>query len=80
MNLRFDTDTQGRISGSLTIPQQNLANVPITAASVEGTKLSFAFAGFGAKFTAELGADTLTGEWNQLGMPQPAPLVLTREK
>ena len=75
---RFETDAQGRTLGFFDSPDQKLPNIPITEARVEGTKLTFGVAGFGAKYTGELAGDKLTGEWIQLGMPKPAPLVLTR--
>jgi hypothetical protein len=78
--MRFETDAQGRTVGFFDSPQQNLPNVPISDAKLEGTKYTIAIAGFGATFTGELGDGKLTGEWMQTGMPKPAPLVLTRGK
>jgi hypothetical protein len=78
--VRFETDAQGRTRGFFDSPNQNLPNIPITEAKLAGTKLTFGIAGFGAKYTGDLAGDKLTGEWLQLGMPQAAPLVLTREK
>jgi hypothetical protein len=80
VNVRFETDAQGRVQGFFDSPQQKLPNIPITEATLAGTKLTFGIAGFGAKYTGELAGDKLTGEWIQLGMPAPAPLVLTRDK
>jgi hypothetical protein len=78
--VRFETDAQGRMRGFFDSPQQNLPNIPITEAKLEGTKFMFGIAGFGAKYTGDLAAGKLTGEWTQLGMPKPAPLVLNRDK
>jgi hypothetical protein len=78
--VRFETDAQGRTRGFFDSPQQKLPNIPISEAKLEGTKLTFGIAGFGATYTGELAADKLTGEWMQAGMPKPAPLVLTRGK
>ncbi len=80
VNVRFETDAQGRTLGFFDSPQQKLPNIPINEARLEGTKLTFGVAGFGAKYTGELAGGKITGEWIQLGMPKPAPLVLTREK
>ena len=78
--VRFETDSQGRTLGLFDSPDQKLPNIPITEAKLEGTKLTFGVAGFGATYTGELAGNKLTGEWIQLGMPKAAPLVLTREK
>lgn len=80
VNVRFETDAQGRKLAFFDSPQQKLPNIPVTEARLAGTKLTFGVAGFGAKYTGELAGDKLTGEWIQLGMPAPAPLVLTRDK
>jgi hypothetical protein len=78
--MRFETDAQGRTLGFFDSPQQNLPNVPISEAKLDGTKFTIGIAGFGAKFSGELADGKLTGEWIQPGMPKPAPLVLTRAK
>ncbi len=78
--VRFESDAQGRTRGFFDSPNQNLPNIPITDARLEGTKLTFGISGFGAKYTGELAGNKLTGEWTQMGMPKPAPLVLTRDK
>lgn len=77
--VRFETDAQGRTLGYFDSTQQQLLNIPINQAEFTGTKLTFGMA-VGAKYTGELAADKLTGEWAQPGLPQPLPLVLTREK
>jgi hypothetical protein len=77
--VRFETDAQGRTTGSL----QNVdvgASLPITTGKFEGTKLTFTMAGVGGKYTGELANGKLTGEWMQLGLQKPLPLELTREK
>jgi hypothetical protein len=77
--VRFETDAQGRTFGFFDSIQQGLLNIAITSAAVTGTKLTFGMA-VGAKYTGDLAADKLTGEWTQPGIPQPLPLVLTRGK
>ncbi|HEV7607969.1 MAG TPA: hypothetical protein VGO61_11560 [Steroidobacteraceae bacterium] len=77
--VRFETDAQGHTLGFFDSTQQQILNIPITAAELAGTKLNFAL-GFGAKFTGEIAGNKLTGEWAQPGLPTPLPLVLTREK
>jgi hypothetical protein len=77
--VRFEVDAQGRQIGFFDSLQQNLLNIPITEAAVTGTKLTFTL-GFGGKFTGELAAGKMTGEWNQPGLPKPLPLELTRDK
>lgn len=78
--VRFETDAQGRTRGFFDSPQQNLPNIPINEAKLEGAKFMFGIGGFGAKYTGDLTGDKVTGEWIQLGMPKPAPLVLTKDK
>jgi hypothetical protein len=77
---RFESDAQGRLLGFFDSPDQKALNVPITEATLVGSKLTFGIAGAGAKYTGDLAGDKLTGEWSQLGLPKPIPLVLTREK
>lgn len=78
--VRFEADAQGRLYGLFDSLQQKILNIPITEGSLAGTKLTFGISGFGAKYTADLGAGTLTGEWTQAGLPNALPLVLTRDK
>ena len=66
-------------SATSTVLNSSCLNIPINQAEFTGTKLTFGMA-VGAKYTGELAADKLTGEWAQPGLPQPLPLVLTREK
>jgi hypothetical protein len=80
VNVRFETDAQGRTLAYFDSPNQNLSGIPITEVKLAATKLTFAVAGFGAKYTGDLAGEKLTGEWIQLGMPKPVPLVLTRGK
>ena len=76
--VRFETDAQGRTSGSFESTSQK-RNFPIKEAALAGTKLTFGVT-YGAKFSAELAGDTLTGQWVQAGFDKPLPLVLTRGK
>lgn len=78
--VRFETDAQGRMQGFFDSPTQGATGLPITDASLTGTKFTFALSGFGMKYTGELAGDKLTGEWTQPGIPKPLPLALTREK
>lgn len=78
--VRFETDAQGRTRGFFDSPNQNLGNIPISNAKLDGTKLTFNIDGFGGKYTGDLAGDTLTGEWIQLGMQAAVPLALTRGK
>ncbi len=78
--VRFETDAEGRVLGFLDSPNQNTRNISITEAKLAGTKFTFGIALIGGKYTGELAGSKLTGEWVQTGMPNPAPLALTREK
>lgn len=77
--VRFEVDDKGRTRGFFDSPNQNLPNIPITEASLDGTKLTFGITGFGAKYTGELAGARLTGEWIQTGMPKAVPLEFTRD-
>jgi hypothetical protein len=79
VNVRFESDTKGRTLAYFDSPNQKLSSIPVTDVKLAGTKLTFAVAGFGAKYTGDVAGNKLTGEWMQVGMPKPAPLVLTRE-
>jgi hypothetical protein len=76
--VRFESDRQGRTIGFFDSPDQNITGIPITEVALNGTRLTFGIAGFGAKYSGELAGGKLTGEWSQLGMPNPVPLTLTR--
>ncbi len=78
--VRFESDAQGRTLGFFDSPDQNISGIPITEVALNGTRFSFGIAGYGAKYTGDLAGARITGEWMQLGMPNPAPLTLTREK
>jgi len=77
--VRFETDAQGRMLGYFDSIQQQILNLAINSAELAGTKLTFGLT-FGARYTGELAGNKLTGEWTQPGLPNPLPLVLTREK
>jgi hypothetical protein len=79
VRVRFEPDAQGRVLGYFDSLQQNLLNLPMKEAHLAGTKLTFSLS-VGAKYSGDLAAGTLTGEWSQPGLPKPLPLVLTREK
>ena len=77
--VRFENDAQGRKIGYFDSLQQNLLGIPLTEAKMTGTKLEFLL-GFGGKYSGDLAAGKLTGEWTQPGLPSALPLALTREK
>jgi hypothetical protein len=77
--VRFENDAQGRKIGNFDSPQQNLMNIPLTEAKVTGTKLEFGL-GFGGRYSGDMADGKVTGEWRQPGIPNPLPLVLSREK
>ena len=74
----FETDAQGRTVGIFDSTQQFMS-FPIKEAELAGTKLTFGVS-YGAKFTGEVAAGKMTGEWAQGNLPKPLPIVLTREK
>ena len=78
--VRFESDSQGRTLGFFDSPDQGITGIPITEVALDGTRLTFGIAGYGARYTGQLGGDKLTGEWSQLGMPKPVALELTRGK
>jgi hypothetical protein len=77
--VRFVTDAQGKTRGYLDVPAQGARDLPITAASLAGSKVSFRIAVIGADYAGDLAGGKITGEWKQPGMPNPAPLALQRE-
>ena len=77
--VRFETDARGRTLGFFDSTQQGFLNIPIKEAALTGTKFSFGLA-VGARYSGELAANKITGEWSQPGLPKPLPLVFTREK
>jgi hypothetical protein len=74
----FETDAQGRTQGTFDSTKQRM-KFPISEARLAGNELTIAVS-YGAKYTAKLAGDSITGEWTQPGLPKPLPLVLTREK
>ncbi|HZF29497.1 MAG TPA: hypothetical protein VE907_10285 [Gammaproteobacteria bacterium] len=74
---RFATDAQGKTHGFFDVPAQNAKDLPITEASLTGSKLTFRIAMAGAEYTGDVAGATITGEWKQAGMTNP--LKLTRD-
>jgi hypothetical protein len=79
VHVRFETDAEGRTRGYFDIPQQNVVGALVTTAALTGTKLEFAVASFGGKYSGELAGKVATGEWSQTGLPNPVPMALQRE-
>lgn len=75
--VRFATDAQGKTHGFLDVPAQNAKDLPITAASLTGSKLTFGISPIAAQYTGDVAGGTITGEWTQVGMTNP--LKLTRD-
>lgn len=74
----FETDGQGRTQGTFDSTKQHMS-FQIDKAELAGAKLTFGVS-YGAKFTGEVAAGKMTGEWTQSNLPKPLPIVLTREK
>jgi hypothetical protein len=74
--VRFATDAQGKTHAFLDVPAQNAKDVPITQASLTGSKLTFRISLIGAEYAGDVAGNTITGAWTQVGMTNP--LTLTR--
>jgi hypothetical protein len=79
VNVRFETDADGRMRGYFDIPQQNVVGALITTAALTGTKLEFAVPSFGGTYSGELAGNVATGEWSQTGLPNAVAMTLQRE-
>ena len=73
-------ETDGELSATLDVPQQNAAGVPMSAVTVDGTSLVMTLDSVGGKYTGELMDDgSIEGQWTQTGAPQPQSLNLSRQ-
>lgn len=69
-------EEDGKHMGYMDSPDQGAANIPLTTASVDGNQLTLSISAVGGSYTAEIGADNITGQWTQ--MSQNMPLTLER--
>jgi hypothetical protein len=77
MVLNIGTNKNGEIVGSFDSPAQNVKGIPVTAATVEGSKVTFKCDPLKAQYEADLANKTLTGQWTQ--GPVTAPLTLKKK-
>jgi hypothetical protein len=75
--MRFWTDARADVVGVIDSTAQGLKNVPITEASLDGSKFVVKLAAIGAEYRGDLSGKTLKGEWVQ--GPQRVPLTFTRQ-
>ena len=61
-------------------PTQGAFDIPTTKTTFKGNHLEIVIANLGAFYQGRLGNDTITGTFNQGGMPFPLELVRTEKK
>jgi hypothetical protein len=74
--MRFEKDAQGHFLGYLDSPAQKAKGITITEATLTENKLVGKIAAVGADFSADVSADSLSGQFTQRG--QSIPLTLKR--
>ncbi len=75
--LRVFTDANAQYAAFLDSPSQKATGIPVTEASLDGSKFVMKVAAVGAEYRAELNGNTLTGQWAQ--GPMTHPLTLTKK-
>lgn len=73
---RFEQNAAGKYLGFMDSPDQGAMNIPLTSVTVDGNQMTLTIAAVGGSYTAELGADQISGQWTQMG--QALPLTLER--
>jgi hypothetical protein len=74
---RFETNANNQFIGFVDSPDQKAMNIPITEASVDGSKITVKVAAVGGEYVATLSGKTMTGTWTQ--GPVKNPLTLTKK-
>jgi hypothetical protein len=74
---RFETNTNNQFVGFVDSPDQKAMNIPITEASVDGSRITVKVASVGGEYAATLSGKTMTGTWTQ--GPVKNPLTLTKQ-
>jgi hypothetical protein len=73
----FGTDQRADLIGFINSSSQGMKNVPVTEASLDGSKFAAKLGTIGAEYRGELSGRTIKGEWIQ--GPQRVPLTFTRQ-
>ena len=75
--LIFGTNEEAAMTGFLASPSQNAAGIPITEATLTGSKLVVKVPAISAEYDGDLKGRTLTGQWHQ--GPLNSPLTFTKQ-
>lgn len=75
--LNIETDRNAQYVAYIDSPSQKVTGLPVTDASLEGSKFVLKVAPVGAEYRADLNGKTLTGQWTQ--GPLNTPLTLTKK-
>jgi hypothetical protein len=75
--LNFFTDSNAQYVAYIDSPSQKVTGLPVTDATLDGSKFVLKVAGVGAEYRADLNGKTLTGQWTQ--GPLNTPLTLTKK-
>jgi hypothetical protein len=75
--LRFEVNADAQYIGFIDSPAQNIKGIPVTEASLTGSKLDLKAASLFAEYQADLSGRTLTGQWTQ--GPRSLPLTLKKK-
>ena len=70
-------DANAQYAAFLDSPSQKATGIPVTEASLDGSKFVMKVAAVGAEYRAELNGNTLMGQWAQ--GPMTHPLTLTKK-
>jgi hypothetical protein len=75
--LNFLTDSNAQYVAYIDSPSQKVTGLPVTEASLDGSKFVLKVAGVGAEYRADLNGKTLAGQWTQ--GPVNTPLTMTKK-
>lgn len=74
------TETEGELSATLDVPQQNTTGLPMDSVTVDGTTVRMTLDIVGGAYEGTLQEDgTIAGTWTQTAAPQPQELNLARQ-
>jgi hypothetical protein len=75
--LDFRTNEEADMVGSIDSPGQNVVGIPITEATLTGSKLVVKLPAIGAEYDGDLNGGTLAGQWHQGAVNRP--LTFTKQ-
>jgi hypothetical protein len=76
--VQLKVDEKGNLQGSLGVPEQGLAALPLSDIQLADNKFNFKIALVMGEFTSTYANGMLDGMWRQAGLPDGIPVVLKK--